>query len=223
MKKIILIFCLCTTSIYAQEVPMYKEITNNVPEVGEKKEVYLGDRMLIQRTGEWKECIVPKDSFKIPVFAGGAEMFLKANQPLCKKDADSELYEDKINSLLFKLTEKNNKYGLTPCILRTFNAKCFKSKTIKNLDKTNLEVSDRYFLYRENTFQQSIEYSGKNENNLKFIYSEFTDGFARQAFNREFQIDFSEGNVAAYKGAVIEIHQATNTKILYSVIRNFAD
>jgi len=43
----------------------------------------------------------------------------------------------------------------------------------------------------------------------KFNYSEFSGGFARQAFTREFQVDLSEGNIAAYKGGVIEIIDAT--------------
>jgi len=57
---------------------------------------------------------------------------------------------------------------------------------------------------------------------LKFNYSEFTDGFAKQGFTREFQIDLLEGNIAAYKGAIIEIIDATNVQIKHKVIRNFS-
>ena len=91
-------------------------------------------------------------------------------------------------------------------------------KRTKNLEEDAVE-NKVAFEYQAYTFQQSIEYAGRNDDNLKFTYSEFTDGFARQAFNREFQIDYSQGNVAAYKGALIEIHEATNTNIDYSVIR----
>ncbi len=72
-------------------------------------------------------------------------------------------------------------------------------------------------------FQQTIEYAGKSGNILKFLYSEFTEGLARDAFNREFQVDLSEGNVLAFKGALIEIESATNINIRYKVIRNFRD
>ena len=41
-----------------------KQVTDNVPEVGANNEVYLGDRMLVQRTGEWRECIIPKNDYE---------------------------------------------------------------------------------------------------------------------------------------------------------------
>lgn len=69
--------------------------------------------------------------------------------------------------------------------------------------------------------QRSIEYAGKNGNIVKFIYSEFKDGMARDAFTREFTIDLSGDSVAAYKGAVFEVLKATNSTIEYKVIRNF--
>ena len=62
----------------------------------------------------------------------------------------------------------------------------------------------------------------RSGNNLKFAYSEFTDGFSKQSYSREFQVDLTDGNVVAYKGAVIEIVEATNVLIKYKVIRNFA-
>ena len=82
-------------------------------------------------------------------------------------------------------------------------------------------VEGETFIYEPNSFQQSWEYAGRSGDILKFAYSEFTDKFARQAFSREFQIDLSEGNIAAYKGAIVEIVDATNVQITYKVIRNF--
>ena len=38
---------------------LYEETTFNKPDIGNETEVYLGDRMLIQQTGEWRECITP--------------------------------------------------------------------------------------------------------------------------------------------------------------------
>ena len=95
-------------------------------------------------------------------------------------------------------------------------------KCTKNLEEDAVE-NKVVFMYQANTFQQSIEYAGRNDDNLKFTYSEFTDGFARQAYTREFQIDFSKGDVTAYKGAIIKIHEATNINIIYEVIRNFQE
>ena len=78
-----------------------------------------------------------------------------------------------------------------------------------------------YFVYSENTFQQSIEYTGKTGDKLNFTYAETYRDLARAPFTRNFEIDLSEGDVAAFKGAIIKIHKATNVSIIYSVIRNF--
>ena len=71
------------------------------------------------------------------------------------------------------------------------------------------------------SLQRSIEYAGIQGNLVKFIYSEFKGGMARDAFTREFTIDLTGGNVGAYKGAVFEVIKATNSTITYKVVRNF--
>ena len=62
MKRIIiflLLSCLSTVGI-TEDVPLYETITDNVPKIGVTTEVYLGDRMLEQRTGNYRECIIPQ-------------------------------------------------------------------------------------------------------------------------------------------------------------------
>ena len=86
---------------------------------------------------------------------------------------------------------------------------------------SELTVSDSFFTVSPNTFQQSIEYAGKTGSKLNFTYSEFKQGFARDSFTRSFEIDLDEGDVAAFKGAIIKIHSATNVSIVYEVMRNF--
>jgi len=66
-----------------------------------------------------------------------------------------------------------------------------------------------------------LEYSGKSGSVLKFTYSEFIEGLARDAFTREFTVDLNEGNTGAYKGAVFEVLEATNANITYKIIRHF--
>ena len=233
MKKILLTICLLFSLhiVTAQEVPLYEQITDNVPEIGEKTEVYLGDRMLEQRTGEFRECIVPKHSYE-----RRTHYRIKAKQPLCKRDADSEFYHpnycivngcsgSQVIILFVRFFEKKDKYEIHICASKMMGqgANCHRTLQIKDIDKNDLEINDRYFIYTKDSFQQTIEYAGKSGNVLKFVYSEFTKGYARDAFNREFQVDLSEGNVLAFKGALIEIESASNTSIIYKVIRNFRD
>ena len=98
-----------------------------------------------------------------------------------------------------------------------------KGYKIKGIKKNELELDKNWFLFMEDSFQQAIEYSGKSGDILTFIYSEFTEGFARQAFTRKFRVDLSEGNVGAYKGAVFEVIEATNAQIKYKILRHFPE
>ena len=225
MKLLLVTLFLMVFSINAQEVPLYETIHHNVPKIGEKSEVYLGDRMLIQQEGEYRECIIPKITLegKMMHFVGE----IKKNKPICKKDADAEMYAFTYRAInpcegcsqeYAKLIEKKGKYEIRIC---GNTGSCPRKFRFKDIEKEKIEIDEKYFIYDENTFQQSIEYAGRDDDNLKFTYSEFTDGFARQAFTREFQVDYSKGDVAAYKGAIIKIHDATNVNIVYEVIRNF--
>jgi len=226
MKLFSLLFLIATLSVSAQDYILYETITDNIPKLNEKTEVYLGDRMLQQRTGEYKECLVPMISYEEKQI-GGWVYITKAKQPACKKDADSKDYTPNFMAAINKGNPdggfystlqlvKGKKGGMDLCWM----SGRWKQKCVKNISDKDVE-NKIVFMYEENSFQQSIEYAGRDGDNLEFIYSEFTDGFARQAFTREFQIDYSKGNVAAYKGAIIKIHDATNVNIVYEVIRNF--
>jgi len=224
-KYIFILFTIVFTSFSAaEERILYKEITDNIPSLNKETEVYLGDRMLVQRHGSWRECITPKESYTKKKM-GGWIYQLKAGQPICKEEASAKDYKANYEDVL------NGNGDYHPMKIRLSNDKndlyklCWRwggmsGACIKKLSKEDLKVGET-FLYTENSFQQTIEYSGKSGNILKFIYSEFQDGFSRQSFNREFQVDLTEGDIVAFKGALLKIHDATNVSIKYSVVRNF--
>jgi len=218
----IVIFTGFSTQLYGSENTLYEETIYNKPEVGSETEVYLGDRMISQQVGEWKECITPRKNYSKKTF--GWTGIYKAGQPICKEKLKSKHYwptytnatgHGNEQTLLVSWKGKKGKYKLCQTS-GGMNAYC-----IKNLSEDDVEAGET-FIYRENSFQQTIEYAGRSDQILKFNYAEFTGGFARQAFSREFQVDLSDGNIAAYKGAIIEIIDATNVQIKYKVIRNFS-
>jgi hypothetical protein len=201
---------------HAAEKVMYQEITDNKPEVGVSTTVYLGDRMLEQRRGQWQECIVPK--FDSRTSGWNAILVVKAGEPLCKSSQSAKNYD--------AITYSNGIQINWPVVYKPKSDGTFKLCGNSGLTCTASMQADKidvspYFAYSPNAFQQTIEYAGRSGDILKFTYSEFADGFARQAFTREFQVDLSQGSVAAYKGAVIEIESATNSQITYKVVRNF--
>ena len=223
LTSLLILFCLSPYS-FAQEVPLYETITDNVPKIGITTEVYLGDRMLEQRTGDYRECITPKASYEEK--AMGIHFYIRADSPLCKANADSKNYSANYvtaegpNALQYEVIFRESKReAMELCWMnRKWSIKC-----VKNLEEDDVIKNERAFIYQKESFQQTIEYAGKSGNMLKFVYSEFTKGLARDAFNREFQVDLNEGNVLAFKGALIEIESATNINIRYKVIRNFRD
>lgn len=72
-----------------------------------------------------------------------------------------------------------------------------------------------------NAFQQSLIYSGKVGSRVKIGYREFTGNMARPAFNNEAEYDLSESRVIGYKGARLEILEATNEVLRFKLLANF--
>jgi phospholipase/lecithinase/hemolysin len=72
-----------------------------------------------------------------------------------------------------------------------------------------------------NSLQQSLIYSGKMANKVKIGYREFSGNLARPAFNNDVEYDLTESSVIGYKGARIQVIEATNEFIRYRVIRSF--
>lgn len=104
---------------------------------------------------------------------------------------------------------KNNEI----CLITALNLKsCSKNipTTIKKINSTNA-----------NGFQQNLLYSGKVGNRIKLSYREFQNNMARQAFSNDVEYDLSESHQVGYKGALLEILNATNQSVTYKVIRNF--
>ena len=65
-------------------------------------------------------------------------------------------------------------------------------------------------------------YSGRVGDKIKAGYREFSNNLARPAFNNDVEYDLRESSVIGYKGARIEVVEATNEHIKYKVIQNFS-
>jgi hypothetical protein len=227
MKKInwLLVIAVLSISPISQARTLYEEIIYNKPDPGVENEVYLGDRMLVQQVGEWKECITPHKSYNKVIM--GTTGIYKAGQPICKTNLSDKFYSptyaNKFHAgksfwIDVEWGKKKGKYSLCQREGSFIKLTAF---CMKNLTEDDVKKGET-FIYAENSLQQTIDYAGRSGDVLKFNYSEFSDNFARQAFTREFQIDLNEGKIAAYKGAIIEVIEATNIQIKYKVIRNFS-
>jgi len=73
----------------------------------------------------------------------------------------------------------------------------------------------------DNSFQQTLIYSGRVGNKINIGYREFSSSMARPAFNNDVEYDLNESNIFGYRGAQIEVLEATNQIIRYKVMKNF--
>jgi len=184
----------------------------------------LGDRMLLQRTGQFESCVVPLFDDERRANLGMARVTVRRGIPLCQRsEAERNLIPPYPNWNVGTSSEATydfvlrDREGIRQLCLRVLGvtSTCFAARP-----PADFQVGP-HFVTAPNAAQQSIEYSGRNGSTLRFTYSESIDGQARDAFTREFQMDVSQGNTVAFRGAIIEVEEASNTSITYRVVRNF--
>jgi hypothetical protein len=99
------------------------------------------------------------------------------------------------------------------CVITVFNMKTCGDEVQVERRKKPVATAD--------SFQQTLIYNGKVGNKVNIGYREFSASLARPAFNNNVEYDLSESRVVGYKGAQLEILEATNQHIKYKVLRNF--
>lgn len=72
-------------------------------------------------------------------------------------------------------------------------------------------------------FRDELIYGGRSGSTLRFVYREFSVGQPSPTLSMEFQIDLSEGPVFGFRGARIEVLEATNASLKYRVISPFPE
>ncbi|WP_183407445.1 hypothetical protein [Massilia aurea] len=75
--------------------------------------------------------------------------------------------------------------------------------------------------YSRSSNQQTLIYSGRIGSRVTLGYREFANDFARPAFSNDVDYDVAESRILGYKGARIEVIDATNTEITYKVLAGF--
>lgn len=77
--------------------------------------------------------------------------------------------------------------------------------------------------FSQRSFQQTLLYSGRTGDYITLRYREFSGGYARSAFENEARYDLGESKVISYKGATIEVLEATNQHIKFRLVKGFND
>ena len=87
----------------------------------------------------------------------------------------------------------------------------------------DLETEPAEWIYTDRpSIDQRFIYNGRVGSFVKFTYREFSGaGYARDAFTQDVQYDLDEGNIVGFKGARLEIIEASNRSITYKLLSHF--
>lgn len=223
LRKLIFFFiaasiagCVTTRSNYR---PMAVAISE--PPIGQTVTVGVGEAMLRQGKYIESDSIFLPESVKVGVL--GTYTFSRGYYVREGEDAKNEFYrpEDSQEGGHVEKGALTDPYKTmmvikgqnTLCGVSVFNAKvCEKNVRMERIRRPSL-TSDG--------FQQTLIYSGRVGSKVNISYREFSNNIARPAFNNDVEYDLGESTTIGYKGAEIEIIEATNRSIKYKVIRNF--
>lgn len=205
----------CATPQYNYQ-PMPQDISR--PPVSSINTAYVGDKLLEQGTFVEREALYVPGNTKMSGYTLSEGYYLKTGDD--KKGHYFQALNNVTNGGVvqkmfmadpFKavMLDENNKV----CVISVFNAKTCTDKHDARLTKTGVAA--------DNSFQQTLIYSGKVGTKINIGYREFSSNTARPAFNNDVEYDLSESKTIGYKGALLEVINATNQDITYKVIRNF--
>jgi hypothetical protein len=182
---------------------------------------YVGDNMVRQGRYREHDAIHVQQNVRVGVLGGytvTAGVYLKVGE-----DDQSEFYlpgggEDSGHVIADALADpfqviRVDKRSGRLCCVSTFNME--ESTSEAQFERKKQPVTS------EDSFQQTLIYSGKVGDKINVGYREFSGNLARPAFNNEVEYDLSESKLIGYKGARIEVLEATNQYIKYKVIENF--
>ena len=205
--------CATPTSTYRATETAISE-----PTIGVETIANVGDKMLTQGLNIQQDGIEVLATFKPSwAYTIGAGSYLKTGDSpghefyMPKFGSGGGVVEKAAIADPWKSVMLDQVKGL--CVVTMFNAAACENGAQYN-KKSFQAITER-------SFQQTLIYSGKIGNKINVGYREFSADLARMAFNNNVEYDLSESKTIGYKGAEIEVIEATNRFIKYRLIRNF--
>lgn len=194
------------------------------PPIGSVNEKRLGDELLIQGTYREHDAIHVSSVLQVHwAYSVHPGYYLKLGE-----DQEAAFYRiggageesgmiqkaalaDPIQSLVVK------KQTNTLCALTVFSLTACGNDVRSGFESVKKPIST------QDSIQRTLIYNGKVGNKINIGYREFSGSLARPQFSNSVEYDLGESKRIGYKGAILEILEATNQKIQYRVISNFND
>lgn len=208
----------CATPSY-NYVPVVQDVSR--PPLGSINSVGVGEQMLVQGRFEERDALVLDRDVQVGTL--GTYTFTSGHFVKVGGSGDVGFYNESQvaesgrvqQGLLadpFQVIEYNQATHQL-CGVTTLNLKACRRVPDARLERVPVQST--------NSFQQTLIYSGRVGDKINIGYREFSSNIARPAFNNDVEYDLSDSRMIGYKGAEIEVLEATNQNIRYRVIRNF--
>lgn len=217
-KYVLALFGVCIITLSAcrsapPPVQRPKEVLKKatIPELGVTTKAGIGENLLTSGMAHSVELLViPTDQ------AVGEFVLRKGRYPKISHGAE---YRNFRVTLLDKDKSKSARQGSIYLFAKDAGTRrlCVSRNSCAEADFTTEEKTD----FKRAAFQQTLIYSGKIGSRITLGYREFSQDMARPAFNNDVAYDLNESRILGYKGARIEVIEATNTEISYKVISDF--
>ncbi len=89
--------------------------------------------------------------------------------------------------------------------------------SVTKFDNPRNDLIEKLDVPQKDSFRQELIYNGRSKDTIKVSYREFKDDFARPAFQQDLSYDLSDSKEIGFRGAIIEVLEATNTYIKFIV------
>lgn len=208
----------CATPNY-NYVPTVENISR--PPLGSTNTVGVGEQMLVQGRFEEREALRLEADTRVGAlgsytFTAGHYIRVGGNGQVGFYNQSSVPGSGTVQQSLladpFQVIEFNPN-SRQICGVTVFNLKACTTAVDARIEQISVQS--------DNSFQQTLIYSGRVGDKINIGYREFSGNLARPAFNNDVEYDLTESNVIGYRGAELEVVNANNREITYRVIRNF--
>lgn len=173
------------------------------PAIGEKAQKEIGDTIINEALEESVDAIVLTEPVSFPhlnpprQFAAGTKFLHNADTRTTRIYCKAHCLEEK-NGVVSAFGE--------PSVV---------------IDPSKFTVQSAVISVRQDELQKKLVYTGRSGKTIFLSYREFINDMARPAFTQDLTFDIASDRIVGFRGARIEVMNATNTSIEYRVLTGF--
>jgi hypothetical protein len=212
-SALVLVGCAAPRDLYMPSAESF-----SVPALGQIASATPGEKMLSQGRNRVYESLDIQQPIAVGAFRLPPGRYIKESE-----SAQAEFFAwDEVTNPTRGGISSNGDTLKSIVVLKNGKAICVQTFTSRIYCEDGFSVPrTRTAVVDQASFQATLIYSGRVGNKISLSYREFNDGLARAAFTNTAEYDLSESSIVVYKGAQIEVLEATNQFIRYRVLKNF--